>query len=774
MSNAGFDFMLIVYSKSQIAIEYGWRLLQRISDISVFWVHASSSERFYNDYQSIATKLQLRGFEDPRENHLKIVTNWLNSDSSGRWLLIVDNADDKNFTSGYSAHLPNTTAFTMPEHLPTKRGCAILFTSRDRQAAYNLVGAREAVIDVRSMTEQEAVELFNKKTATRSWDAVQAHRLAIRLECLPLAITQATAYIMQRERMTISTYLERIHREEERLLMESQNDLRRDPNVPNSVITTWEISFQQIQVQNPSAAELLFKMCFFDRRDVPDWLLIEPKSHQAAVDEAIETLLKYSFVDVSSNDSRNLAMHRLMQLAAKSWIKSRGELHLWNYKALKLLTFSYPDQDYAKWKTCQLLEPHAEAAVEFSQSLPLSDKVNQDISYLPGTNRTAITEQELMTRKIKEARGILLRKRAVYAHGQGHYKRAVMMAELGRKDLVDALTCDHPETLHCGSVLAASYLHAGSLAAAASIGADVTERQRSVLGAEHPETLTTMTNLAVTYREFGWHDQAMEILLDVVKMHDSGLPNIERTLLMTMNDLAASYGDKGDLVKKEELDIKIFEEFARMGGPHHPETLNARSNLARTYQKQGRLDEAEEILNDVVRKMQVVLGNEHPDTISSLSVLASVYYHQTRFMEAYDTQTEVVKISRALPDKNGLTTLAHESNLAVMMHAIGHHDEALKLGEHCANMLSIYLGENHVQTVSARSLIYQLRHQSTRRLLPSGKELDSIMDRLRACLYQNEAPVPEPFEIDMDSNIENDIDLVNNVDIDSDGEAPVL
>ena len=62
----------------------------------MFWVHASNTARFEAAYKEIADVLKL-----PRRNEVSVdlpqlVCNWFGSEACGRWLMILDNADDES------------------------------------------------------------------------------------------------------------------------------------------------------------------------------------------------------------------------------------------------------------------------------------------------------------------------------------------------------------------------------------------------------------------------------------------------------------------------------------------------------------------------------------------------------------------------------------------------------------------------------------------------------------------------------------------------------
>jgi hypothetical protein len=44
-----------------------------------------------------------------------------------------------------------------------------------------------------------------------------------------------------------------------------KRDLRKNPEIPNIVIKTWQISFNQIKYQNALAATILNRISLFDR-----------------------------------------------------------------------------------------------------------------------------------------------------------------------------------------------------------------------------------------------------------------------------------------------------------------------------------------------------------------------------------------------------------------------------------------------------------------------------------------------------------------------------
>ena len=119
----------------------------------------------------------------------------------------------------------------LAESLPESANGSILITSRSREAAFELVGDDDSIIKVEPMDERYALMLFRKKLQDNS-DDDKVLDLLHHLDYMPLAISQAAAYIQKRApRMTVSRYLkdfQRSERDRASLLNVVIRDRRRD------------------------------------------------------------------------------------------------------------------------------------------------------------------------------------------------------------------------------------------------------------------------------------------------------------------------------------------------------------------------------------------------------------------------------------------------------------------------------------------------------------------------------------------------------------------
>ena len=153
--------------KSQIAIQHAHDVRSDAPQTWVLWVHASSSARFVEAYQYIAEQLHLPGRNDPQLNVLQLVYLWLTNEHNGPWLMIIDNADDRDVLSQpaglYGSERP------IASYVPKTGRGSILVTSRSLEAAEMLVG-EDSVLTVPVMADEQAKELLRTKVGTALYE----------------------------------------------------------------------------------------------------------------------------------------------------------------------------------------------------------------------------------------------------------------------------------------------------------------------------------------------------------------------------------------------------------------------------------------------------------------------------------------------------------------------------------------------------------------------------------------------------------------------------
>jgi tetratricopeptide (TPR) repeat protein len=711
----------------------------------VFWIHASTVARFEEGYLAIANTVKIPGCNDPKADVLQLVKSWLCNESKGKWVMILDNADDVSIffnvrNKGKETPLGNSGGTTTPllaAYLPESPNGSILVTTRDEDTACRLTGRDRDIIRIKPMEDVHAVALLQKKLGDEI-DKDAATELGAALGFIPLAITQAAAYIRQREpRCSLQLYIRNFHRNNQsktNLLEYDAGDLRRDLRVSNSVIITWQITFDYICQTRPSAANLLSLMSFFDRQGIPV-LLLRPDSGTTNSDgtssacndsgsdamseynisnefeDDIVVLKNFSLITVNV-DGDTFEMHSLVQLSTRKWLEENGQLERWKRDYVARLCRAFPPGNYENWKSCQSLFAHAEAAAEQKPTGQKSVMEWALLLYNAGWYawaKGAHKEAEKMLQKATRAREKFLGQEesetlasidllGQILLAQGRYKEAEEMHQRALDGYNEALGQEHPSTLTSVANLASTFWNQGRWKEAEDLDVRVMETRKRVLGQEHPDTLTSIANLASTYRNQGRWKEAEDLDVQVMETSLRVLGQEHPDTLTSIANLASTYWNQGRWKEAEDLEVQVMETRKRVLGQEHPDTLTSIANLASTYRNQGRWKEAEDLEVQVMETRKRVLGQEHPDTLTSIANLASTYWNQGRWKEAEDLDVQAMETSLRVLGQEHPDTLKSMHNFAFTLKSQGRDEKAVALMVQCVNLRKMKLGVDHPST----------------------------------------------------------------------------
>lgn len=116
--------------KTQIALEVVYRIHKEDPECSIFWVPAVDSTGFERAYREIGRELQIDGIDEDNSNVKSLIKAALSQDRVGRWLLVVDNADDLELIFGNKQTDDSVTSPSLVRCLPFGGHGSILFTTR--------------------------------------------------------------------------------------------------------------------------------------------------------------------------------------------------------------------------------------------------------------------------------------------------------------------------------------------------------------------------------------------------------------------------------------------------------------------------------------------------------------------------------------------------------------------------------------------------------------------------------------------------------------------
>jgi tetratricopeptide (TPR) repeat protein len=767
-----------VCRKSQIAIEYAYRARASLPNMWVFWVHASNADRFKQGYREIATQVELPGRDDPKTDILGAVHSWLCDERNGQWLMVVDNADDDQVFASPSAVDSSARAVApLASFLPQAANGRILVTSRDQIAAVNLVGTAPSVISVKPMDEPDALALLESKTQVDEPSKDDAKALVKALEGIPLAVTHAAAYIeVNRPMLDIATYLALFHESEDNqaslLNSKDARDMRRDASVSSAVITTWQLSFEQIRKTRPDAADLLSLMTMFDRQGIPEHILYDGRSRLQFA-EAVGPLLRFSLVRAQEQsevrlDEQLFEMHSLVQLATREWVKLHGQVGAWQNAALRIMAAAFPSGQPETWAACQTLLPHSIKVLGYSTEnvdarLDGATTATNTAWYLmlmgqyaeaERIGRRAVAAREealgrehpetltsigqlgsvlLSQGKHKEAEAmhrralqgrekvlgrehpdtfISISKLGLVLEEQGKYKEAEAMHRRALAGHKKVLGPEHPYTLisvgQLGSVLSSQ----GRYDEAETMHRQALEGSEKVLGREHPDTLISISRLGNVLSNQGRYEEAEALFRRVLAGYEKTLGPEHPYTLIGVSNLGAVLGMQGKYKGVEAMHQRVLEVRERVLGREHPETLTSVSLLGSLLLRQDRYEEAEVMYRRDIEGLGRVFGREHPDTLTSIAQLGNVLSNQGKYEDAETMHRQALEGREKILGRDHLDTLASASSLGSVLWSQGRLDDAESLETRVVNARKRVLGDDHPYTLTAMAnLAFTLKSQ---------------------------------------------------------------
>ncbi|KAJ5827894.1 hypothetical protein N7447_004657 [Penicillium robsamsonii] len=735
--------------KSQLAIEYCYRLRDLSPKTWVFWVHASNAARFEQSFRDIADQAKIPGRQDPTANIFQLVESWLRDRKRVKWLLVLDNVDDDGFLRqpstmgqlGPPIGQTSTSIKPLLEHLPRSPNGSIIITSRNKEVALRIVDY-EDVLEIKPMNRPQALKLLQRKLG-RLAETPDILTLVEELEFMPLAIVQAAGYIVHRAPCcSVSQYLEKFRksdREATKLLYHEAGHLYRDWEAKNSILVTWQISFDYIRQTRPSATDLLSLMSFFDCQGVSEDLLRVPRerdnedtdstSESNTDDEFnndVTTLRDFSFISVGENTTV-FTMHRLVQLTVRVWLETNGQIERWKEEFITRLYQTFPTGEYENWARCRSIFPHMKSAV--SQRPGSQDSLRKWATLLYkgawyAQESGKIAESKLMASKSQKERALLfgwedeqtLYSTAILASVyrlEGQWEEAEQLFVQVIETSKAKLGADHPDTLSSMANLASTFWNQGRWGEAEQLFIQVIETSKAKLGADHPHTLSSMANLASTFWNQGRWGEAEQLFVQVIETRKAKLGAGHPDTLSSMANLASTYRNQGRWEEAEQLFLQVIEISKAKLGAGHPDTLSSMANLASTYRKQGRWGEAEQLFVQVIETRKAKLGADHPHTLSSMANLASTFRNQGRWgkrssslkqgrwKEAEQLFMQVIEISKAKLGADHPHTLSSMANLASTFRNQGRWGEAEQLFVQVIETSKAKLGADHPDTLTS-------------------------------------------------------------------------
>jgi tetratricopeptide (TPR) repeat protein len=342
-----------------------------------------------------------------------------------------------------------------------------------------------------------------------------------------------------------STYAKHYSRTWERL-MKSEARFPLEEYGDRSVLTTWTMSYQQVQRQSEEAAWLLKLWGFLDSGEVwyeliaagldlaadvavPAWLLAVAED-DLAYGEAMGLLSRYSLAEGREGTDSH-SMHSV--------------LHRW---------CGYLAEDEERQGLGCLAAGLAASIVPLKSDAEFSEKRKRAIAH--GLRVSRWIGEESGSGKERVVEGLVR---------PGHfYNLGYLLSDEDRQRAVQ--------------------MYQRAL-----------QGYEKAWGPEHTSTLDTVNNLGLLYADLGRLDKAEKMYQRALQGYKKAGGPEHILTLSTVNNLGLLYADLGRLNEAEKMYQQALQEYKKAGRPEHTLTLSTINNLGLLYTDLGWLDEAEKI-----------------------------------------------------------------------------------------------------------------------------------------------------------------------------------
>lgn len=602
----------------------------------------------------------------------------------------------------------------------------VLITTRDMRVAGRLV-RKGTPIAVEPMSSEEAQMLFLSKLGREKAGADEAEiqRLVEELDNLPLAVSQAAAFIEQ-SKISIQKYTDTLQGAgAEEYLNEELDDSRRDEQSVNSVFRTWKISYEQIKEQQIRAAELLCLLAMLDRQSIPRDLLKMPE-----VTTSLTVLMSFNLVTARVGEE-SFQIHRLVQRFVQHSLQRDNETQKWQEMALACVANDYPTEiGVAEWPQCDALAPHVHVLTAYNYQ---AMNARLDLAHLlcwaadfdieRGMYKQALqraSESLQIFRELASERDQRLAA-ATWLCGRLRYYQAQHSSDLdaAAELLQQALSIStYPSLNFAESAFELAHLNYDRCNAKACLemGKASFECWKDLEGPDSVRTLDNMHDYALELAMLGYEEHGIAIWQEILERCPASDASEDTKTVFTYRSMASIAEFQGDAAVAEIFYAKLITLCEAMYNSDHIHVFDYRLSHAEQMMRQGKLKEAAQLSRAILASstntfewqitaccLQTVaeccrlkachgfeesfrrsaldlhekkLGSHHRDTINAQEALAECYHNNAKFPEAKELYQSVISWRRIKLGPTHSDTLRAIECLGLCHAHHGHNAEA--------------------------------------------------------------------------------------------------
>ncbi|MFF5303289.1 tetratricopeptide repeat protein [Streptomyces sp. NPDC013161] len=703
--------------KTQLAADYA-RTAVLAGEVDVLvWITASNITAAASGYGQAGVEVLGADPADPAAAALQFLA-WLEPIPGRRpcrWLVVLDDIADPAALNGW-----------WPPSSPHGRTLA---TTRRQDAA--LTGPSRPRIEVGVFTPAEAADYLTEALAAhnRTEPTADITALAHDLGCLPLALSQAAAYMVDAGKSC--TAYRTLLADRTRTLADLSPDVL--PYGQNhTMAAAWSLSMDYADQLRPVglARPMLQLAAFLDPNSIPISVLTSQAARTyLAACRTNRSGLDDEAVAVSTDDADGAlrALHRLSLIhipastISPESLKGSSEVVRVHQVIQRATRDSLTPVHYDSTARAAA-DALTDAWPDTERDTALAAALRANTTALLAAGQDGLLQPD--THVVVFRAGRSLGESGQVTAASNYFRQLCTL-------LRQHLGLDHPTTLNTRSNLAHWRGESGDAAGATAAYEELLHDRLRILGPDHPDTLTTRNNLAHWRGESGDAAGATaayeELLQDQLRIQSLDHP----TTLITRGNLARWRGESGDAAGTATAYEELLHDRLRIQGPDHPDTLTTRSNLAHwrgtAGDAAGTASAYEELLHDRLR----IQGPDHPTTLITRSNLARWRGKSGDAAGAAIATEELLQDQLRIQGPDHPDTLATRSNLAHWRGKSGDVAGAITAYEELHRDQLRIQGPDHPDTLATRSNLAHWRGTAGDAAGTASAYDELLHDRLR-------------------------------------------
>ncbi|MGW5580544.1 FxSxx-COOH system tetratricopeptide repeat protein [Micromonospora chokoriensis] len=602
--------------KTSIALEVAARA--QAQDYQVWWISAVNEASLSAGMHAVAYQA---GATDKEINHGALCDVLWNSlrKYEGKWLLIVDGADNPDSLSVGGGSLQDGTGWIRPAEYTNG---SVIVTSRESLSDSWAGWCEQHRIGM--LEGKDGAQVLLDHTDGEAGTVDEAVALATRLGGLPLALKLAGSYLAETagtpwpESSAITTFHRYRTALENGVLPDSGSEV---------IAQSWNLSLDLLAQRGfPQARMLLRLLAHFADSPLPYALVLDPTALAASrlfprLDGAtlwrvLQSLASLGMIYLTTpahglaGDTPVLQMHPLVRDLSTRINSGSDKDAPFGVINTVLLSGAIREgrvgsvEDPSRWPAWQLIAPHAFWLCKtIGDATFFPKQVVQQVSFNATRSAKYLEQRGLFQQAESELRVVIAMESRYFGSShsstlQTRHELGHLLAKMGQQDAAEA---EHKMVVN-------SYKEAH--------------------GDYAPLTINTRRCLADLMRLSGRYDAAEAEYLSLLRATEHGIAPDSNLMLAVRHNLGHLYASLGRSEDAEVEHQTVLELSVRTRGAEDSETLTTRLCLAEILAGRGKFEEAESQCRIVFDTRKRLLGAGHPKTLVAQKTLA--YLHRRR------------------------------------------------------------------------------------------------------------------------------------------------